>query len=106
MAFGDGLTEGEPCSSFFITGHDQPISDFLFCFFPKVLHGVHVLCCHNQVTQSVFGIGQMTQVAAEGELFLSPGSGQVRPLVRLKHTEHRRGRDQQVCSGSKKNFSK
>ena len=46
----------------------------------------------------------MTQVAAEGELFLLPASGQVQLLVRLKHTEQRRGREQQVCSGSKKTF--
>ena len=61
MAFGDGLTEGELCSPFFMsgdTGHDQPFSDFLFCFLPKVLHAVHVLCCLNQVTQSDFDIGK------------------------------------------------
>ena len=59
MAFGDGQTEGDPYSPFYIsgdTGHDQPLSDFLFCYFPKVLHAVHVLCCLNQVTQSVLGL--------------------------------------------------
>ena len=40
------------------TGHDQPLSDFLPCFLPKVLHAVHVLCCLNQFTQSEFGIGK------------------------------------------------
>ena len=70
------------------TGHDQSYSDFLPCFLPKVLHAVHVLCCLNQVTQSDFGIGKVTQVAAEGECFLHlpppPASGQVRPLVRFE----------------------
>ena len=86
------------------TGHDQPFQTFCPAFFFQKCYTRSTSCVVSTRSRKVISATEIDAGCGRGRMLSPLASGQVRLWYASKHTGHRRGRDQQVCSGSKRLF--